>query len=86
VELSRTIEIVNEILTNPSFGEQVKAHFGWPVDMSPDRAALLFLTLRFQWAVEGLSLRTVTLKREVDGANTRVQDLEDRITPLLVAE
>lgn len=77
MEFQKTLHVVNEILTNPEFCEQVREHHGWPKDMSSDRVALVFLTARFQWAIELLSLQTKTLKRQVDGCETRVVALED---------
>lgn len=74
--LSRTLDIVNAVLSDPSFCDRVREHFQWPADTSPDRVALLFLAMRFQWAVQGLALRTETLKKRTDECLDRVAVLE----------
>lgn len=75
--LERTSDVVYEILTNPEFSAEVAKHHGWEEDSEQVRVALMFLTGRFQWATDLLTLRTNTLKRDVDGNTTRIVDLED---------
>ncbi len=77
VRLEKTLAVVNEILTNPEICEQVKETHGWPIDMAPDRVAVLFLTARYQEAVTVLSLQTQTLKRFVESHEARLVDLEE---------
>lgn len=79
IRIEKTLDVVNEILTNPEVCEETKTKYGWPVDMSSDRCALLFLAMRYQDAMSILSLRTETLKREVDGFTTRLVNLEDNV-------
>ncbi len=75
--IEKTLAVVNEILTNPDICEQVKANHGWPIDMAPDRVAVLFLAARYQEAITLLSLQTQTLKRFVDSHESRLVNLED---------
>lgn len=77
IRLEKTLPVVDQILTNPDICEQVKEANGWPVDISSDRVALLFLTARFQEAVTLLSLQTQTLKRIVDSHEVRIVGMED---------
>lgn len=79
LDLSKTLWVVNEMLTNPEFCEEVKAHNGWPKDMSSDRAALLFVVARYQSTVDLLVRRTDFLNNQVDGAVRRVVALEDTV-------
>ncbi len=79
VRLEKTLPVVDQILANPDVCEQVKEHNGWPVDISSDRTALLFLTARFQEAVTLLSMQTKTLKRLADSHEARVVALEDSV-------
>lgn len=79
VDLSKTLWAVNEMLTNAEFCEEVKAHNGWPEDMSSDRAALLFLTARYQSTVDLLVRRTDYLHNQVSGNTNRVVALEDAV-------
>lgn len=69
--------VVDQILTNPEICEEVKDNHGWPVDMAPDRVALLFLTARYQEAATLLSLQTQTLKKVTDSHEARLIDIED---------
>ena len=75
--IERTMDVVPEILDNTDFAAEVARHHGWPEDLDPQIVALMFLTGRFQWAIDLLNRRTLTLKREVDGNTTRVVALED---------
>ena len=75
--LERTMDIIPEILCNPKFSAEVARYHGWEEDSEPIRVALMFLTGRFQWAVDLLTLRTETLKRVTDGNTTRIVALED---------
>ena len=75
--MEKTLPIVDQILTNPEVCEQVKDANAWPIDISSDRVALLFLTARFQEAVTLLSLQTQTLKRMVDSHESRIVSMED---------
>ncbi len=75
--LERTMDIVPEILRDPEFAAEVAKHHGWEEDSEPLRVALMFLTGRFQWAIDLLTLRTETLKRETDGNATRIVAIED---------
>lgn len=77
IDLSKTLWVVNEMLTDPAFCEEVKKHNGWPQDMSPDRAALLFLSARYQTAVELLVRRTDHLHALATGNTNRIAVMED---------
>ena len=77
--LERTMDIVPEILVDPEFSKEVARHHGWLEDTDQTVVALLFLTGRFQWAIDLLNRRTITLKTEVDGNTRRVVDLEDKV-------
>jgi len=79
VDLSKTLWAVNEMLINADFCEDVKAHNGWPEDMSSDRAALLFLTARYQSTVDVLVRRTDYLLSQMGGNEGRVVALEDAV-------
>lgn len=75
--IERTMDVVPNILTDPDFAEEVRAHNNWPEGLDQKDVAILFLTGRFQSAVELLTMRTNTLNRSVDEALTRVVNLED---------
>ena len=75
--LERTMDVVPEILSDPEFAAEVARHHGWPEDVDTHTIALLFLTGRFQWAIDLLGRQTQTLKRDVDGNTRRIGALED---------
>lgn len=66
VSVERTLDVVAKILDDVDFAHEVANHNKWPVDLTQDRIAVLFLTCRFQWAVDLLSRQTATLKQRVD--------------------
>lgn len=79
VDLSPTLLAVNEILFNPEFAAEVRAHNNWAEDLSDERAALLFLTARYQWTADLLSRQAVTLKQQVEGLERRLVALEGNL-------
>jgi len=79
VDISPTVLAVNEILFNPEFAAQVRAHNDWAEDLSDERTALLFLAARYQWTVELLSRQTVTLKQTAESLERRLVALEGNL-------
>lgn len=79
VSIEQTLAVVSHILANADFANEVVEHNAWVDGLSQLEVALLFLTSRYQSAVEVLSRQTDTLHREVDGLKTRVRELEDRV-------
>lgn len=78
--VEQTLAVVSHVLSDSEFAAEVRRHNGWKEDLSDQDTALLFLSSRYQWSVDLLSLRTATLKRELDGLTTRVVDLEARVS------
>lgn len=79
VSIEQTLSVVSHILSNVDFANEVVEHNGWVDGLSQVEVALLFLTSRYQAAVDVLSRQTDTLRREVDGLTRRVVDLEERV-------
>jgi len=65
--VERTMDVVPRILFDTDFAEEVRKHEGFPEGVDQKDVAILFLTGRFQWAVDLLYRRTDTLYRQVDG-------------------
>ncbi|MBD3261964.1 MAG: hypothetical protein GF334_09940 [Candidatus Altiarchaeales archaeon] len=65
--LEKTMDVVPRILFDADFAEEVRKSNGFPEGVDQKDVAILFLTGRFQWAVELLTRRTNTLDRQVDG-------------------
>jgi len=80
VSVEQTLAVVSHVLTDPEFAAEVRRHNDWVEGLSDQETAVLFLASRYQWSVDLLSLRTATLKRELDGLATRLSDLEARIS------
>jgi hypothetical protein len=75
--VEETLAVVSHVLSNPEFAKGVREQNGWVDSLTDEHTALLFLASRYQESVTLLSLRTDTLKRELDGIVTRLTDIED---------
>ena len=75
--VEETLAVVSHVLSNSEFAAEVREQNGWIDSLTDEHTALLFLASRYQESVTLLSLRTDTLKRELDGIVTRLVDLED---------
>lgn len=69
-----TLSVVSHILTDAEFAAGVAKHNGWVEGLDQKDIAILFFASRYQEAVQLLTLRTSTLKREVDGLATQLAD------------
>lgn len=79
ISIEKTRDVVYHILTDPEFCNAVRANNGFPEDWDHTEVAVMFQAFRTQEAVELLSLRTNTLKREVDGMAPTVRQFEDSL-------
>ena len=66
VRVETTLAVVSRILADPAFAKEVVEHNGWKSELAAQEVALLFLTSRFQWAMDLLSRQTGTLRSDVD--------------------
>ena len=80
VSVEETLSVVSHILSDPELAAEVRKQNDWIDELTDDRTAVLFLASRYQWSVALLSLKTATLKRELDGLATQVEALEARIS------
>jgi hypothetical protein len=78
-ELTLTADVVEAVLIDPEVCSEVRERNGWSSYLTAEQVALKFLAQRFQEAVGILSMRTHTLKRDVDGNTSRVISLEDKV-------
>jgi len=74
-----TLEVVNEVLVNPEFAEEVKRHNDLPADLDAKTTAILFLAARYQGMVDLLDRRTAFLNAQTEGNTRRVVSLEDAV-------
>jgi hypothetical protein len=75
--VEETLAVVSHVLSDPEFATGVREQNEWIDSLTDEHTAILFLASRYQESVTLLSLRTDTLKRELDGIVTRLVDLED---------
>lgn len=76
VSVERTLDVVGKMIADGNFAREVAIHNGWDEDLSRDAVTILFLTCRFQWAIDLLSRQTATLRAQVEEATTRAANLE----------
>ena len=77
VHIEKTLDVVDQVLSNLEFAEEVAAHNKWFIPAGENfqqGVALRFLTARYQWTVSLLSAQTETLNTRL---GTALSDLEE---------
>lgn len=78
--VEQTLAVVSHVLADSEFAAEVRNQNGWKEDLSDQDTATLFLSSRYQWSMALLSLQTATLKRELAGLATQLEELEARVS------